>query len=49
MRMLTIAMVALAFVGRDGRAGTFSYDVATGLVTFHGGAMSRAQERTPST
>jgi hypothetical protein len=34
-----------SYVGRDGRAGAFSYDGATGLVTFHGGAMSGAKAK----
>jgi hypothetical protein len=29
-----------SYVGSDGQAGTFSYDVAAGLVTFRGGALS---------
>ncbi|HYL74216.1 MAG TPA: hypothetical protein VEU96_08415 [Bryobacteraceae bacterium] len=34
-----------SYIGRDGRSGSFSYDVASGLVSFRGGAMSGAQAK----
>jgi hypothetical protein len=36
---------SFSYVGRDGQAGTFSYDGATGLVTFRGGAWSGSRAK----